>query len=75
MKSIIQVFNNITTDYQVDLDGAGETVINKAVKEVLSGNNELNIDTIKNIFKPGDLRNKPILEKITSSVALNNQGS
>jgi hypothetical protein len=74
MKSIIQVFNNITTDYQVDLDGAGEIVIDKAVKEVLSGNNELDVDTIKNIFKPGDLRNKPILEKITSSVALNNQG-
>jgi hypothetical protein len=74
MKSIIQVFSNITTDYQVDLDGAGEVIINKAVKEVLSGNNELDTDTIKNIFKPGDFRNKPILEKITSSVALNNQG-
>jgi hypothetical protein len=74
MKSIIQVFNNITTDYQIDPDGVGEVAINKAVKEVLSGSNELDTDTIKNIFKPGDFRNKPILEKITSSVALYKQG-
>ena len=74
MKSIIQVFNNITMNYQVDLDGVEEVTINKAVKEVLSCNNELDIDTIKNIFKPGDFRNKPILKKITSLVALNKQG-
>jgi hypothetical protein len=71
MKSVIQVFNNIATNYQGNLDGVGEVIIDKAVKEVLSNGNELDIDTIKNIFKPGDFRNKPILEKITSSVALN----
>ena len=75
MKSIIQVFNNITTDYQGTLDGVGEAVINKAVSKVLSGNNELDVNTIKSIFKPGDFRDKPILEKITSSVLLNNQRS
>ena len=73
MKNIIHIFSHITTEYQVDLNsGVGDVVVTRAINAVLSDNKELSTDTIKNVFKPGDFKKAPILEKMAKLIENNN---
>lgn len=63
IKNIVHIFDRITTDYEVD-----ETTINKAVTSEVSNNDELNVDLIKSVFKSGDFKKAPTLEKITTAI-------
>lgn len=63
IKSIVNIFDNIARDYQVD-----DVTIDKAVDTELVDNKELTMELIRNVFKPGDLKKAPILEKITKSI-------
>ena len=65
MKHIVHIFDRIAGDYQVD-----DVSIDRAVDIELAENKELNMALIKNVFKPGDLKKAPILEKITASVGV-----
>jgi len=65
MKHVVNIFDRIAGDYQVD-----DVTIDKAVDIELTGDQELNSELIKNVFKPGDLKKAPILEKITASVGV-----
>lgn len=67
MKNIIYIFSHIATEYGItSSDVVSEVGIKKAVDTVLTNNNELTMDLIKNVFKPGDFRKIPILGKIAS---------
>ena len=65
MKHIVHIFDRIAGDYQVD-----DVSIDRAVDVELAENKELDMELIKNVFKPGDLKKAPILEKITASVGV-----
>lgn len=65
MKHIVHIFDRMACDYQVD-----DVTIDKAVDIELSENKELTMELIKNVFKPGDLKKAPILEKITVSIGV-----
>lgn len=65
MKHIVHIFDRMARDYQID-----DVTIDRAVDVELAENKELNMALIKNVFKPGDLKKAPILEKITVSVGV-----
>ena len=68
MKSIIQIFDKLSGVYQVD-----DVSIDKAVDSTLKGSDELSVELIKSVFKPGDFKNSPTLGKITTSIELSKQ--
>lgn len=61
MKSIVNIFDRIANDYEVDMVTIDKSVAN-------DDNKELTIEVIKSIFKPGDLKNAPTLNKIAELI-------
>lgn len=65
MKGIVRVFDNIIPTNQIM-----DHTIAAAVENVVDKNKELNVENIKEVFKPGDLRTIPSLRKVMNSMVI-----
>lgn len=70
MKSITRILSNIATD---GVGGIPERKVDKAVAEVLSAGEKIDIESLKKAYREGDMKKDPVLRVIASTIE-NKQG-